>query len=401
MLIVITYQMKTRKVLSRHRVSRDDADAMTTTAPSIEFPGIGNVNDRAPVEPQLEAAPRSRRRLRLFLGVAGALAIAAASGSYVHYASRFEETDNAFIEAHVHPISSRVAGDVVEVLVDDNALVKRGQVLVRLDRRDFAVKSQSARAAMEQAAAEVTRAEAGVGQAHAALLRAEAQVRATDAQLVKARLDFERGDRLFQGERKVISKQEFDAMKASFDLSGGNHDAAIAGCTSAAAEVRTAEAGLSAAKARSEQVRAEWENAGLQLSYTDIIAPSDGRIGKKTVEAGQHLQPGQALMAVVDTENWVVANFKENQLAQMRPGQLVEVAIDAIGSKHFRGHVDSFSPGTGAKFTLLPPDNATGNFTKIVQRVPVKIRLDATDMAGFEDRISPGLSVVAKVRLHE
>lgn len=380
---------------------------MTTSAPSIEFPQIGDaaiaeeISSRGSVEPRLDAVPRKRRRLRILLGLASGLVAAAAIGGYVRYTSAFEETDNAFVEAHVHPISSRVSGDVVEVLVDDNVLVKRGQVLVRLDRRDFAVKSQGARAAMEQAAAEVTRAEAGVAQARAALTRAEAQVRATDAQLLKARLDFERGDRLYQGERKVISKQEFDAMKASFDLAGGNHDAAIAGCTSAAAEVHTAEANLAAAKARHDQARAEWNNAELQLSYTEIVAPSDGRIGKKTTEAGQHLQPGQALMAVVDTESWVVANFKENQLAQIKPGQPVEVAIDAIGSRHFRGRVDSFSPGTGAKFALLPPDNATGNFTKIVQRVPVKIVLDADSIAGFEDRIAPGLSALAKIRVHD
>lgn len=380
---------------------------MTTTAPSI---GLTESADEtvAPefsspdfVEPRLHAATRKRHRRRILLSIGGCLVIAAAIGGYMRYAAGFEETDNAFVEAHVHPISSRVSGDVVAVLVDDNALVKRGQVLVRLDRRDFAVKSQSARAAMEQAAAEVTRAEAGVAQAQAALTQAEAQVRATDAQLLKARLDLERGDRLYQGERKVISKQEFDAMKAAFDLATGNHDAAIAGCNSATAEVHTAEASLAAAKARHDQARAEWNNAELQLSYTEIVAPSDGRIGKKTAEAGQHLQPGQALMAVVDTENWVVANFKENQLAQIKPGQRVEVAIDAIGSKHFRGHVDSFSPGTGAKFSLLPPDNATGNFTKIVQRVPVKIVLDADSIAGFEDRIAPGLSALAKVRVRE
>jgi membrane fusion protein (multidrug efflux system) len=380
---------------------------MISSAPAIEFPDSADETvpsqyaSRESVQPQIDASPRRRLQRRILLGVAGCLVIAAAIGGYIHYASGFEETDNAFVEAHVHPISSRVSGDVVEVLVDDNALVKRGQVLARLDRRDFAVKTESARAVVEQAAAEVTRAEAGVAQATAAIAQAEAQVRATDAQLLKARLDFDRGSRLYQGERKVISKQEFDAMKAAFDLASGNHDAALAGCNSASAEVRTAEANLAAARARHDQALAERNNAELQLSYTEIVAPTDGRIGKKTVEAGQHLEPGQALMAVVDTENWIVANFKENQLAQIKAGQPVEVAIDAIGARHFHGRVDSFAPGTGAKFALLPPDNATGNFTKIVQRVPVKIVLDAADAAGFEDRIAPGLSALVTVRIRE
>jgi membrane fusion protein (multidrug efflux system) len=139
----------------------------------------------------------------------------------------------------------------------------------------------------------------------------------------------------------------------------------------------------------------------LQLSYTTLVAPESGRIAKKTVETGQHVDPGQALLAVVSADRWIVANFKENQLSEMRASQVVEVKIDAIHGRRFRGHVESFAPGTGAEFALLPPDNATGNFTKIVQRVPVKILLEPNDVRELGGRIAPGLSAIATVRVKE
>jgi membrane fusion protein (multidrug efflux system) len=155
----------------------------------------------------------------------------------------------------------------------------------------------------------------------------------------------------------------------------------------AQAQRRTAEVGLA--------------DAELQLSYTTVSAPVAGTLGRKSVEAGQRVQPGQALLAVVADQKWVVANFKETQLASMKVGQNVSIRIDALPSRAFRGYVESFSPASGAQFALLPPDNATGNFTKIVQRVPVKIVFDPEDIKGFESRIVPGLSTVVSVQLRE
>lgn len=346
--------------------------------------------------------PRKPRRMLRWLFLSVFIASGAAGGiRYMERAGHFEETDNAFVEADVHPISARVAGTVTEVLVEDNQAVEKGRPLARLDARDFEVKLQGAKTDLEQAVAQVLVAEAALSQARAQQRQADAQYSANDAQLEKARLDFERANQLYRGRDKVISKQEFDTSKAAYDANKGTLSAAQAARDAAAAGVRTAEANHAVAVAKKNHAQAAVNEAELQLSYTTITAPESGRIAKKTVETGQHIQPGQALMAVVAPEQWIVANFKENQLAEMRPGQPVEVTIDALGGRHFHGHIDSFAPGTGAKFSLLPPDNATGNFTKIVQRVPVKILLAPDDLRGLENRIAPGLSAVARVRVKE
>jgi membrane fusion protein (multidrug efflux system) len=325
--------------------------------------------------------------------------VATGLGLWLTHAAKFEDTDDAFIEADVHPVSSRIVGDIQEVLVTDNQTVARGQPLAKLDPRDYEVKLQAAQTALEQAAAQVPHAEAALVQAQAASRQADAQVEASAAQLEKARLDFDRAETLRSNAGQAISRQDFDAMKAAYASATAIHSATLASRDAAHAAISTAQANLSVAKAGRDHAQAAVDDAQLQLSYTVLRAPEDGRIGKRSLQTGQHVQPGQALLAVVSTDNWVVANFKENQLSQMRAGQPVDVTIDSIRGHHFTGHVDSFSPGTGAKFTLLPPDNATGNFTKVVQRLPVKILLNAEDTKAFADRISPGLSVIATVRV--
>lgn len=344
--------------------------------------------------------PRRRRKL-VWLAIFLTAGVATTLGAYLHHAAKFEETDNSFVEADVHPVSSRVSGNVLEVLAEDNQAVEKGQPLAKLDPRDFEVKLTGAETAFAQASAQVPQAQAALEQARAALNQAEAQIRTSEAQLERARLDFDRAESLRRGPNKVISEQERDNAKAGLDAATGTTDAARAARDAATAGVSNAEANLNAAIAGRERAQASVDDAKLQLSYTTILAPESGRIAKKTVQTGQHLQPGQPLMAVVSPDRWIVANFKENQLAEMRSGQLVEVSIDAISSHEFRGHIDSFAPGTGAKFTLLPPDNATGNFTKIVQRVPVKILLNLEDVRGFEDRIVAGLSATTTVRLKD
>ncbi|MDR2463680.1 MAG: HlyD family secretion protein [Verrucomicrobiales bacterium] len=235
-------------------------------------------------------------------------------------------TDNAYVAGRVHMVSARVPGTVVEVLVDDNQRVVKGQPLLRLDPADCQVRVDEARAR------------------HA-----------------RARADFDRLLPLKDDE--AISRQDFDEAEAAEKIT-----------------------------------RAQLEDAENQLAYCTVNAPADGRVGRKAVETGNRVASGAALLAVVQ-DCWVVANFKETQLADMRPGQRVSIHIDAIGGKKFAGYVDSFAPGTGAVFALLPPDNATGNFTKVVQRVPVKIRFDADSVRGYEDRIVAGLSVTPTVDL--
>ena len=272
---------------------------------------------------------------------------------YWLHARNFESTDDAYTTTHVHEISARVAGTVQSVDVDDNQLVKAGQKLVVLDPRDFQVAVEQARATLFQRRATVAEARANLDHAQA---------------------DYDRFTKL--SHEKVVSKQDLDNATAALRTGKGAMDAATA-------DLAAAEAAL--------------HNAELQLSYTTIVAPADGVIGKKTVETGERIQPGQALMAVVERNVWVLGNFKETQLARVRVGQHVEVNIDSIPDHEFSGHVDSLQPGTGSTFALLPPDNATGNFTKIVQRVPVKIVLD--DVGKYRTRVVPGLSCEPKIDL--
>ena len=272
---------------------------------------------------------------------------------YWLHARNFESTDDAYTTTHVHEISTRVAGTVESVNVDDNQLVKAGQRLVVLDQRDFKV-------AVEQARAQVLQRRAAAQQAR--------------ANLDHAQQDYDRFTKL--SHEKVVSKQDLDNATAALRSGKGAMDAATA-------DLATAEAAL--------------HYAELQLSYTTIVAPADGVVGKKTVETGMRIQPGQALMAVVERNVWVLGNFKETQIARMRVGQHVDVKIDSIPDHKFSAHIDSLQPGTGAVFSLLPPDNATGNFTKIVQRVPVKIVFD--DVGKYRSRVVPGLSCEPKIDL--
>lgn len=288
---------------------------------------------------------------------------------YYLHARNFISTDDAYTAGHVHDISARVAGTVETVNVLDNRLVKAGQVLLTLDPRDFKLAVEKAEAGLQQARAQVE-------QRRAAVNRAEAD-------LQKAQSDFDRTTGLFRKDFKAVSKAEVDNVTAA----RANAQAAL---DAAHADLVTAEAG-------GTNGQAAVDDAKLQLSYTTIVAPVDGRVAKKGVETGKQVQPGQALMAVVEARVWVLANYKETQLAKVRIGQHVEVKIDAVPKHVFSAHVDSLQSGTGSSFALLPPDNATGNFTKIVQRVPVKIVFDSFD--GFEDRVVPGLSCVPKIDL--
>lgn len=358
--------------------------------------------DEAPPPSSRNAATRrtlSTRTRLLLVGIPLLALAATALTSWLAYAAKFEETDDAFIEADVHPVSSRITGDVLEVLVEDNQFVTKGQPLAKLDPRDYEMKLAFARTALEQAAAQIPQAEAALARAQAAGREAAAKVEVTVAQKEKARLDFERAEKLYTTEGRAISRQDYDSAKSAYDAATASHTAAVASHEASAAGVSAAEADLSMAKAGRDHAQTAMDDAELQLSYTVLRAPDAGRIGKRTLQTGQHVQPGQALLAVVSQDTWVVANFKENQLSQMRAGQPVEIKIDAIHGQSFQGRVDSFSPGTGAKFTLLPPDNATGNFTKIVQRLPVKILLDEAEVKAFSAQLSPGLSVIATVRV--
>jgi membrane fusion protein (multidrug efflux system) len=349
--------------------------------------------------PPAQSAPRGPIK-PIFIGVPIAVLILAGLVAYFIRAAGYEETDNAFVEGRIHQVSTRVAGTVSEMLVNDFETVKAGQPLLRLDARDAEVAAREAQAGLAQADAGIAQADAALAQARAQVEQSAANVTQAAAQQHKAQLDFNRARTLFEqppGGTRVITQADFDNARASLDVATANTAAATASRDAADAAVRSAEAGVNVAKARRETSAATLANAELQLSYNTIVAPVAGRLGKRGVEVGQRVSPGQALLGLVGEDSWIIANFKEGQLSKMRTGQPVTLTVDAIKGHKFIGRVDSFSAGTGAKFALLPPDNATGNFTKIVQRVPVKIVLNAESMRGYEIRLRPGLSADVEV----
>jgi membrane fusion protein (multidrug efflux system) len=296
-------------------------------------------------------------------------------------------------------VSFRVAGTISEVLVDDNQLVKQGQAVVKLDPRDYEVAFAQARADLEKARAQLTQSQAQQIQADAQWKQAEAQANAAKAQAINSKRTLERNSQLFYQGKGVISRQDLDNAQYQSDGNEATYSAALAGVSVAQANLETAKAQVQAAVSQVDSTRAAMQNAELQLSYTTVYAPTDGRVAQKTFETGQRVQAGQVGLSLAEPSVWVVANYKENQLGRIRSGQSVEIRIDVVSNRTFQGKVDSFQSGTGAVYALLPPDNATGNFTKIVQRVAVKIVFEATSIRGYERLIVPGLSVEPKIRV--
>ena len=336
---------------------------------------------------------------RLIL-LAGLLTVAA--GGWWWSQRGLEQTDNAQVEAHLVDLSSRVAGSIERVAVQDNQLVHRGDLLLSLDPRDARARLQRAEADLLEArrAAHALQAQARASlngaQASADLAAADALV--ARAELERAEVDLRRLATLVQ--QGGVSRQELDRARATERQARGQLTRSEASALQAQASRRQVAVDrdkAAAAEARIQQAEAALAEARLQLSYQRLLAPSDGRIGSLTAEPGRQVQPGQPLMTLVDLHPWVEANFKETQLEALRPGQAASVWIDAFPGRRFHGHVVSVAPAAGARFALLPPDNATGNFTKVVQRVTARISLDAVPQA-LAPRLVPGLSATVQVR---
>ncbi len=320
-----------------------------------------------------------------------------------------ESTDDAFIAGHVVSIAPRIAGQVAAVHVLDNELVHSNELLVELDPSDYAItvaQKNSAAASQDAnfrtviAAVELMRAK--VATAVASARKAKADADASESTVKKTQADFERAQNLV-GE-KTISSQEFDAALAANTKAQADLKSAQENADEETSKVDEAQKQLEAAFAEKEMAFSQLNEsqtnvaaAKLNLSYTKIFAPCDGRVTRKQVEAGDYLDVGQQILSIVPEEVWVVANFKESQLDKMHADQPTSVEIDALGGREFRAHVDSIQAGSGASFSLLPPENATGNFVKVVQRVPVKIVFDEPLPEGFV--IGPGLSVTPSVQV--
>ena len=290
-------------------------------------------------------------------------------------------------------VSPKISAHVKAVRFDDNYQVKRGDLLVELDPRDFEVSAASAAANLASVQGKLKEVEAQQNAAQASLGQAKADLVSAQATADNAEADFNRNKSLYQ--THVIDRREYDASVAQAKSAAANMESAGKKVASQEAQVRLASAQYVTATAEEKQAEAQLREAELQLSYTKIFAPFDGRVTKKSVEPGNYVQPGQTLFSLVPPDVWVVANFKETQLKQMKVGQPVSVRVDAIPGRDFNAHIESFQVGTGGRFTLLPPENATGNFVKVVQRVPVKIVFD--EPPEKLERLWAGESVEPKV----
>jgi membrane fusion protein (multidrug efflux system) len=359
-------------------------------------------------QPQLAAVPAAIEpakaqpnwRARAILAVLVLLALGFGAKMWYH-STHYVETENAYVSGHVTPVSARIAGVVTKVMVEDNQVVKAGDVIAELDPADQGVKVEHNQAQIASVQQQVLQADAQLAQVRAQALAAGAQVAQSQAQLVRANQDAERFSQLYSSTMKAVSKAEVDAANAN--RAGANADlAARRGNVEAAqAQIVASSAARDVVKAQIKVLQAQLKDASLQLGYNKIVAPVAGRLGRRSVEVGARVQPGQQLAAIVQDEMWVTANFKETQLAGLAPGQAVKVQIDALPKQPLTGRIDSFSPASGNQFALLPADNATGNFTKIVQRVPVKIVLRAEDVAKLRGRLVPGMSAAAEIELNQ
>jgi membrane fusion protein (multidrug efflux system) len=359
------------------------------------------MDDQVRVSPPPEQASRgarSRRRgmrlLRILLIVLAVLSIAAGGVHYWRISRHFVSTDDAFVDAYQTQVSPRVAGQVTALLFADNQHVTKGQVLLHLDPRDLQAKLDQATAQQARAQASLLQAQAELAQRQADVQQASANLAVAQADLVQARLDF---DRFRAINPAAVTRQQVDNATATFHGAKAKLEAAQAGVGSTQAQVQAARASIAAAEASVRSSQASTEAAELQLSYCTIIAPVTGVVTHRTVDVGNYVSPGQPLFAIVQDGRWITANFKETQLADMRPGQAVDLSIDAIPGTTFHGKVDSFQAGTGTIFSILPAENATGNYVKIVQRIPVKIIFD--DVRLDSARFAPGMSVEPYVRV--
>ncbi|RTR31329.1 HlyD family secretion protein [Shewanella atlantica] len=305
----------------------------------------------------------------------------------------FESTDNAYVEADISHISVKVPGYVVMTDITDNQHVKAGQLLAQLEDNQYEAKLAQSQAELDSSQAELQTLSAKVELQHALISQAQAGVAAAGSDRLRAEQQLSRSKKLKV--KNYSSQDDVDQMQASFESSVAHLDEANAALVAKQRELAVFNAQLLQADANVVKAGAGLELARIQLADTQVRAPFSGVIGKRGAMKGQYVQPGQALYSLVpDGAVWITANFKETQIQHMQPGQSVQVNLDAFPDKTFTGVIDSLSPASGAKFSLLPAENATGNFTKIVQRIPVRIRLE---LGEERERLVPGLSAIVKV----
>jgi len=347
--------------------------------------------------PATPAKPRGRLGRKLLLIPLGVVVLAGAAWFGWNYwtVGRFQEsTDDAYVKADSTIVAPKVSGYLAEVLVNDNQAVTAGQPLARIDDRDYAVALDQAKADVAAAQADIANAEAAIQQQGAAIDQARATVAVDQANLTFAQQQYDRYTTLAKsGNGSVQQAQQMTSNIQSATATLQRDQAAV---TASEKQLDVLRAQRDKANATLKHDQAVQSQAELNVSYTTITAPLAGTVGNRTLRVGQYVQAGTQLMAVVPlSETYVVANFKETQLTDVHRGQPVDISVDTFPDAAIKGHVDSLAPASGQEFALLPPDNATGNFTKIVQRIPVKVVLDRNDPLAGELR--PGMSVIATI----
>ena len=342
--------------------------------------------------------PRSRKALKLAVVVAALLGVAAYAGHWWLDARFLEETDDAYVGGDVTVISPRVAGYITELKVSDNQFVHAGDLLARIDDRDYRAALAKAEGAVHAEQALLVNVDAQAALQDALIRQSQAEIDAASAEETRTRDDQRRYATLVR--TNAVSVEAAQRADASWKTARANSDKARATLLAARRQLDVIQSQRQQAQAALEQAVAERDRARLDVGYTELRAPVDGYIGNRRGRVGGYVSAGTQLLAVVPAQGlWVDANFKEDQLAHMKAGQAVTIEADILPGKVFHGHLDSLAPATGAQFSILPPENATGNFTKIVQRVPVRVHLDAAD--GKLGDLRPGLSVVVEVDTRE
>jgi len=336
-----------------------------------------------------EPKKKPNRVLPIILGIILIVGIVFGIKEYIYY-GKHVDTDDAQIDGDISPVVARVGGYVDSIYFQENTHVTKGQLLVKIDDRDYRVKLEQASAAKTGAAQGVNVGESQIFENAANSASARAKVESAAAQLDKVSKDYERYSNLVQD--GSITKQQFDQAKADLETAQANYRAAQDQLKAAQEQEGATKNQLSVTNTGVTQRVADVDYAKLQLSYTNVDAPSSGLVSKKNVQIGQLVQAGQTLFSIVDDSSiYVTANLKETQLDNVHSGEKVEIDVDAYPEMKLDGEVWNFSPATGAKFSLLPPDNATGNFVKVVQRVPVKVKIHGSKQD--LDKLRPGMSV--------
>jgi membrane fusion protein (multidrug efflux system) len=368
------------------------SESENSTPSGEEKPDGDHAGEKGQDQESSKPMSPARKRMNAVIGGVVLLVCVAAGVAYWLHSRHYESTDDAFIDSNQSQIASQVSGRVVELLVSDNQHVEKDQPLLRIDRRDFEVKLEQAEAQEANAIAQVAQARADLLYQTASLAQQIAQVRVAQADLTQAQQDLTR----FTGtDPAAITRQQLEQSQATTKSSLAKLDSAKQAVQAGEAQVASQKTKIDAALASVRQNHADVDNAKLQLSYTEVLAPQAGKVTRRTVNLGNYVTPGQALVAVVPDEMWVTANFKETQLVHMNVGQAVDVTVDAYPDKVLHAHVESLQRGTGSVFSSLPAENATGNYVKVVQRLPVKIVFDGDDWRHLP--LAPGLSVSPRV----